>query len=160
VIDRDALRFLAAYERWATTRLLDAAEGIDDATWSQANVVGERGLGGILVHHLGAYQRWRNALAETGTLPRPEREPLLDVSELRSRWEAEWPAMDAWLASLTPADLERTDDGVPWWQCLLHVFNHGTQHRSEVAALLTEVGRSPGDLDLVDYAETLRTPGG
>jgi uncharacterized damage-inducible protein DinB len=59
VIDAQALRFLNGYERDATTRILDAAASIDDTTWSSAYAVRERGLGGILVHHLGAYQRWR-----------------------------------------------------------------------------------------------------
>jgi uncharacterized damage-inducible protein DinB len=36
---------------------------------------------------------------------------------------------------------------------MVHVLNHGTQHRSEAAVLLTELGRSPGDLDLVDFLE-------
>ena len=54
--------------------------------------------------------------------------------------------MDAWLGRLTDADLARNDDGMSMWQVLAHVFNHGTQHRSEAAALLTErrpVARRP-----------------
>jgi uncharacterized damage-inducible protein DinB len=148
-----ALEFLAAYERWGTQRILDAADGIDAETWAKPDVVGERGLGGVLVHQLGAFQRWRHFLSGSKEEPRPEREPLLDVAELRSRWEVEWDALDAWLRTLAPEDLERVEDGVEVWKSLLHLFNHGTQHRSEVAALLTEAGRSPGDLDLVDFAD-------
>ena len=57
------IRFLFDFDQWATKRIMDAAIGVDDATWSAANVVDERGLGGILIHQLGAQQRWRHGLS-------------------------------------------------------------------------------------------------
>jgi len=36
---------------------------------------------------------------------------------------------------------------------LQHLANHGTQHRSEAALLLTQAGRSPGEIDLIFFAE-------
>ncbi len=102
---------------------------------------------------LGAYQRWRHGLAEDDEEPRPEREPLLSPAELRSRWEAEWPAMDTFLEGLDDAWLGRDDEGVPFAGMLRHLVNHGTQHRSEVAAILTQAGRSPGDLDMITWLE-------
>jgi uncharacterized damage-inducible protein DinB len=151
----DDIRFLYGFDRWATTRILDAASGVDEATWSARQVVDERGLGGILVHQLGSAQRWRNGLAETGEMPRPEREPLPTLETLRASWEREWVVSHAWLETLTDEWLLRVEDGVPFWQLLAHVVNHGTQHRSEAAALLTAVGHSPGDLDLFDYSNLL-----
>ncbi|MGH2465048.1 MAG: DinB family protein [Candidatus Limnocylindrales bacterium] len=147
------LRFLFAYDRWATDRVLAACDGIDETTWSAPNAIGERGLGGILVHALGASQRWRHGLAHSEESPRPEREPLPTVAGLRSAWELEWPALDAWLAGLADDEVAAVEDEAPFWQYLAHVANHGTQHRSEAAALLTAAGHSPGDLDMIDFIE-------
>lgn len=149
----DEIRFLFAYDRWATRRVLAALDGLDAAAWTRPNVVGDRGLAGILVHHLGASQRWRHGFQQTGESPEPEREPLPTIEQLRERWDVEWAAVDAWLPTVTDDFVAHVHEGVPVWQMLVHVVNHGTQHRAEAAALLTAAGRSPGELDLFNYAE-------
>src|SRR3954465_7485285 len=97
----DEVRVLFAYDRWATRRVLDVLAGLDPEVWERTNVVDERGLGGILVHHLGASQRWRHGFQETGEERSPELEPLPTIDELRQRWDSEWAAVDAWLPTLT-----------------------------------------------------------
>jgi uncharacterized damage-inducible protein DinB len=149
----DDIRALFAFDRWATERVLAALDGIDEATWTATQVVDERGLGGILVHHLGATQRWRHGLLEDGITARPEAEPLPSPAGLQAEWAEEFPAVESWLAGLDDAWLARDDEGVRFWQMLAHVVNHGTQHRSEAAAILTQAGHSPGDLDMIDFWE-------
>lgn len=155
----DEIRFLFAYDRWATRRVLAVLDGLDPTVWTRTNVVDERGLGAILVHHLGASQRWRLAFQEIDESPAPERDALPTIDRFRDRWDVEWTAVDAWLPTVTDGFVGYVHNGVPVWQMLVHVVNHGTQHRAEAAALLTEEGRSPGELDLIDYAEE-ETDGG
>jgi uncharacterized damage-inducible protein DinB len=149
----EEIRRLFAYDRWATARILASLDGIDEPTWSSVEVIDERGLGGILVHMLGAYQRWLHGLMEDGTNHVPEREPLPTPAELVARWETEWRTMDAFLETRDDAWLARDDEGVGFDWMLRHLANHDTQHRSEAAALLTQAGRSPGDLDLIVWLE-------
>jgi uncharacterized damage-inducible protein DinB len=147
------IHWLFAYDRWATRRVLAVLDGLDPTVWKRPDAVGDRGLGDILVHHLGASQRWRHAFQDTGEEPEPEHEPLLTIGEMRERWAAEWAAVDAWLPTVTDGFVAHVHEGVPVWQMLVHVVNHGTQHRAEAAALLTAAGRSPGELDMINYAE-------
>ena len=152
------IAYLFAFDRWATRRVLSVIDGLPAEVWGATGVVGDRGLGSVLVHQLGAHMRWRLGLGgddEAAGEARPEREPLLSPDALARRWALEWDAMDAWLGTRTDAWLDELGDGVPMWQMLAHVVNHGTQHRSEAAVILTEAGRSPGDLDMIFFAEEL-----
>ena len=154
------IRYLFEYDRWATRRVLSVIDGLPEAVWGDTGVIGERGLGAILVHQLGAHQRWRHGLSGSDLSPVPEREPLPSPAGTRrglggrvgrARGVARRRSATTWLAEL--------GDGVPYWQMLAHVVNHGTQHRSEAAAiLLTDAGRSPGDLDMIFFAEELAAP--
>ncbi len=149
------LRFLFGYDRWATDRVLMSCAEVDEAVWLAPNAIDERGLAAIMVHALGAHQRWRHGLSGRSGTPRPERAPLPTVGALHQAWLVEWAAMDAWLTGLDDAAATSLRDGLPVWQLLAHLANHGTQHRSEAAVLLTSAGHSPGDLDMIDYVERL-----
>ena len=94
-----------------TRRVLNAAAATSTRTiWSRPDAIGERGLGGILVHALGAHARWRTGWQGRDDRPRPSCEPLLSPDELRDRWEVEWAALDG--VSRRPA---RTSDlAAPW----------------------------------------------
>ncbi len=93
------------------------------------------------------------AQGDAGEMGDLEDQPLPPIDQLCELWEAEWAVVDAWLSTLTDGFVGYVYEAVPVWQMLLHVVNHGTQHRAEAAALLTAEGRSPGELDLINYAE-------
>lgn len=147
------IRYLFAYDRWATEKILDQLSGVEAELWGREGVVGDRGLGSILVHMLGAHQRWRLAFEGSEESPSPEDEPLPRAADLADRWRAELDATDEFLRDVTPGFLAYVREGLAVWVMLLHLANHGTQHRSEAALLLTQAGHSPGELDLMFFAE-------
>jgi uncharacterized damage-inducible protein DinB len=86
-----------------------------------------------------------------------------DIGAIRVKWAIVEAELQAFVAGLTPEGegspsriiVWEGDAGAvrrrPLWQPMLHVFNHGTQHRSEIAAALTRAGHSPGELDITRY---------
>lgn len=152
---------LYEYTYWATGRVLEATARLSPDRFTAPTGGSYGSLRGTLVHTLGAEWIWRMRFAE-GESPKmllAETDfPTLEI--LRSRWQAEERAMRGFLAGLHEEDLLRVVEyqstkGRPHqnilWQLLIHLANHGTQHRSEAAVMLTEFGASPGDLDFIVY---------
>ena len=155
------LRFMYDYNYWANERILRAADVVSDTQFLAPARFGWGGLRGTLIHTLGAEWIWH--LRWQGVSPsaslRVEGYPT--VAALRARWREEETKMREFLAALSEADLMRVvkyarisggASAEPLWQLMAHVVNHGTQHRAEAAALLTGLGHSPGDIDLVVFA--------
>jgi uncharacterized damage-inducible protein DinB len=163
----DDIRLLYAYNAWANERIMTTAAALTPAQL-HAPAVPDPGHGtifGSLVHLLEAEHAWRVVL-ETGEWPEmltPEDFPTLDALATFQRTEAV--AMQAYLAQLNDADMDgivryASEEGGyrerVRWHCLVHVVNHGTHHRGEVAALLTGEGHSPGELDFTLFLHTMK----
>ena len=153
---------LFAYNRWANHRILQATEQTSPDQFLAPAPVSQGSLRRTLVHTLGAEMLWRNR-CQAGSSPSSflaeDRFPTFDL--LQKDWQAEEEAWQAFLDSLNEEALGRVVHYTslkrtaafenPLWQILLHVVNHGTQHRSEAAAVLTSCGHSPGDIDYIVF---------
>lgn len=160
------IQMLFDYGYQTNARLLDTAAQLTPAQFTQP-VFKIGSVHRTLVHQMSAEWVWRSRLQE-GVSPTAHLDPadFPSLEAIRAWWRTEETAMRDWLAGVRDEDLSRTVHyktlaGTPssdtLGPLLLHVFNHGTQHRSEVAAMLTELGHSPGDLDLLLYLRRRQT---
>jgi uncharacterized damage-inducible protein DinB len=156
----EAIRLLYDYNYWANHRLLAAAEKCATEQLHASLPMSWHSVMGTFAHILGAEWIWRERCQ--GVSPTKVLDPsqFTTLAALRRRWDEEEAALRGYVNGLSDADLPRVIDyrntsGKPLrrvlWQILLHVVNHGTQHRGEIALYLTSFGHSPGDIDLSVY---------
>jgi uncharacterized damage-inducible protein DinB len=155
-MDTRIIASLYEYGEWANERLLAVAAKLTDAErrrrWSQ----GYQSIHETFVHLLGADLRWFARWQDAPLPPILTADDVPSLDAIRERWAPLVAERRTYLAGLRAEDLHhvirgRFADGqtyeLPRWQGILQCANHGTQHRSEVAAMLTDAGHSPGDLD-------------
>lgn len=151
------IQLLYKYSAWANARILNAASKVTTEQFlsSASHPHGE--LRSTLTHILFAEWIWRMRWQGEPSTNRIKSEDFPTFDALRARWLEEEKALNDFSASLTDEKLDSTfqhmtTTGDPvekiLWQAMAHVVNHGTQHRSEAAVILTELGHSPGDVDL------------
>lgn len=99
---------------------------------------------------LDAEKSWQRTLKRGAHVSEPDlvSASFPTVAALANAWRADEGEMCDWLATLNDSakNAPMFRDG-PIWQYLVHVCNHGTQHRTEAAMILTYYGASPCDLD-------------
>jgi len=160
------LRRLFAYNRWATARLLDAAEELPvedltrDLQSSFPNVLA------TLVHGLGAEWVWLERWLGRSPSSFPDATGLDSVAAVRARWEALWTEQQDFLASLGEADVSRhvsyrLMNGEPDARALddlmRHVVNHATYHRGQTVTMLRQLGRTPPSTDYIRWLREVGT---
>jgi len=155
---RELISTLYEYGIWANGRLLAKAPNVDETRLTEKLTKGAEPILSTFSHLVRADIRW---LARWREEPPPTLSsaafPTLEI--VRRQWEELYAKRRAYIASLDDRALRDAilwpgaegSARIPRWQAMVHCANHGTQHRSEIAAMLTDLGHSPGDLDLILY---------
>lgn len=160
-MQKSDLTLLFAYNRWANARILEAARTLSIDQLTAPAQVSYSSLLGTIAHILSAETIWRTRLQEgiSPTYHLTEKD-FPNLEALETVWREEEEKMRKFVESLTEEDPQRwvafhttsgKPEGITLWRGLAHVVNHGTQFRSEAGVVLTILGRSPGDLDLLYY---------
>jgi uncharacterized damage-inducible protein DinB len=159
------IKFIYEYNYWASGKILEAASKVTQEQWlapAEFPFGSSRGgsLRSTLLHIVDAEYGWRGFFEDKKFNEDLNPDDFPEFDSLEKRFKEEEKALRACLDRLTDEELNAhvtytNDEGVLrdriLWHCLLHVVNHGTQHRSEAAALLTGYNASPGDLDFTLY---------
>lgn len=156
----DYLQTLYNYNYWANEHILRTAEQVSVAQLDTLTQNDRGSLRGTLVHILGAEWVWRSRWEGVSPTELLNEKDFPTLEALRTRWREEEQQMRAFLATLQEEGLTRIVQykntrgqafAAPLWLLMAHLITHGTQHRSEVAMILTELGHSPGELDLLEF---------
>jgi len=159
-MNQQDIALLYKYNQWANAKILNAASNLTSEQFLAPSSFPHGGLRGTLVHTLFAEWIWRHRWEGTSPVVRLKPEDFPTFESLRSRWADEEKLLMTFVDKVTDERLNShffytNTRGDPFerilWQVMVHVVNHGTQHRSEAAALLTDFGNSPGDIDLVYF---------
>lgn len=154
-------RILYRHNYWARDRILDTVAQLPAAKLTEPYLPHQQTIMSTLTHMLNAETLWRQRLQ----YPKQQAtwaytNPIADLETLRPIWEDESGKMLRLLDTMPSSWIEKTlryqstegdffQNSV--WSILLQIITHGAAHRAELALTLTQLGYSPGDLDLVLY---------
>jgi uncharacterized damage-inducible protein DinB len=164
-IETEFIRTLYAYNTWANERILSTSAQLTPERFLADGGASFGSVRDTLVHTMGAQWIWLSRWQ--GVSPRAvfSAHDFPDLAAIRARWAEIEHDTHLFVGALAGDSLARViaytntkgkPFAYPLWQLMFHQVNHATQHRSEMAALLTQSGHSPGDLDFVRYLDGLK----
>lgn len=163
-MNKQDIALLYKYNQWTTAKILDAASKVTHEQFIAPASFPHGGLRSTLIHALSAEWVWRHRWEGTSLSAHLKPEDFPNVESLHARWVEEEKLLMAFVDNVTDERLNsrfvyKNFKGTSFekvlWQVMAHVINHGTQHKTEAAALITDFGCSPGDIDLVYFLDVM-----
>jgi uncharacterized damage-inducible protein DinB len=156
------IRKLHAFSRWANAKMLESVSPLTPEEYARPIGGSFGSVQGTLAHLYGADWAWLERC--NGRSPRglPDSQQVSTLAELREKWGRVEEAQREFLAGLTPERISQTLTYVNFagqtcsyglWEALLHLVNHSTYHRGQVATLLRQLGKPAVATDYLRYLD-------
>ncbi len=157
---KDYLAQVYEYNYWANHRYLAVADGLTDEQLHMPQGHSWGSVHSVFVHMLSSetvwLRRWHGEAPDAHLDPKTF--PTLRL--LRDRWAAVEDQMRAFVdsqsaeslvAPITYSNFSGSTFRVPLWQMLMHVPNHETHHRGELAAMFALMDVAHPEEEVIQY---------
>ncbi len=153
---------LYAYSCWANNKLFDVISQLSPAAFTQPIAGSFGSIRNTMTHIMSAEWGWLDRCGGTPRTARINPEDYSNAASLLASWADVQTYVETFISELKDEDLERPVEYVgegphtctlPLGDLLLHMMNHASHHRGQVALLLRMQGHPPGNIDLLFYYE-------
>ena len=155
---------LYAYNGWANERVRNSIQDLDPKIFKHDLGASFGSLQATVAHLVSAQWNWlRRWKGQSASQPLPS-ESFASPEEANRRWVEVDRALAGFVDGLDAGSLHQsialtTPQGrsysSPLWRAMLHVVNHSSYHRGQIAAMLRQVGATPQGTDLMLYYREL-----
>jgi uncharacterized damage-inducible protein DinB len=137
----DHIRQLYDYHFTLNRRLWDhSIMALTDEQYLQPAPYSVGSIRNQMVHMMNIEDRWFSGLRGVEVPWVIDVESYDTREKLRPAWDQVEANIQAYLGQLTDDDLTNMYEEFQIWQILMHVINHGTDHRAQTFALLHHLG--------------------
>jgi uncharacterized damage-inducible protein DinB len=160
--DLKTLRNFFAFGRWANRTILESVAALTPAEFARPIGGSFGSVQGTLVHLSGADWVWLERFHGRSPRAMPAGHDILDLEALAGKWREVEAAQDAFIAALTQERMAEPLSYVNFagesftrelGDALLHLANHGTYHRGQVATLLRQLGHQATPTDYLRFID-------
>ncbi len=161
------IKNLFAYNAWATNRIFDALKTLPEDKFSMDFKAGHGSIRGTLTHLVAAEKIWLSRLTGTPEATMLSEKDAPSLSALKEIWEDVAARTARFVAGLDKKKMSSTFQmtttrGIPYTHvyqdALLHLVNHSTYHRGQIAVLMRQVGAQPVGTDLIAFYRLTAQP--
>ena len=130
---------------WGSIDQITAEQFLADDAYSRGSIRN------LMVHLFSTDRRWLTGLRDAEDVGHLNFDDFQTKAVAREAFEKIAKDLADYIRTLTDADLNAPNDKIaePRWQVLLHMINHGTDHRSTVLQRLHEFGAPTFNQDFI-----------